>query len=196
MLERRQLAPTAMSADRLPAYQTAPMVHCHSPSRSWYQLILLGGQRHVHVKQLGQGCYVVAYRPGEGEPATFQSRSRRPTIEPPRHVNSIRPIESIRLANRLFPALTSATNCRLYIHHKQRRGTCDTTNRLYYCTTNHYYPLRDVARPGLLWLVYIPPAGSYNVSFSLYMYLNITTKLASPVGWRGATWISLLTSAN
>jgi len=36
-------------------------------------------------KQLAQGCYVVAHRPG-GEPATFRSRSRRPTIEPPRHV--------------------------------------------------------------------------------------------------------------
>jgi len=89
MLERRQLAPTATSADRLPAYQHRSY-GALCPSRSWYQLILLGGQRHVHVKQLAQGCYVVAHRPGGGEPATFQSRSRRPTIEPPRHAIFVR----------------------------------------------------------------------------------------------------------
>jgi len=33
-------------------------------------------------KQLAQGCYVVAHRP-RGEPATFRSRIRRPTTEPP-----------------------------------------------------------------------------------------------------------------
>jgi len=33
----------------------------------------------MHVKQLAQGCYVVAHRPG-WEPATFRSRSRRPTL--------------------------------------------------------------------------------------------------------------------
>jgi len=32
-------------------------------------------------KHLAQGCYVVAHRPG-GEPATFRSRIRCPTIEP------------------------------------------------------------------------------------------------------------------
>jgi len=65
----RQLAsgaswpPTATSAVRLPAYQYRS---CGALCPSWsrYQLILLGGQRHMHVKQLAQGCYVVAHRPG------------------------------------------------------------------------------------------------------------------------------------
>jgi len=51
MLERRQLVPTTTYADMLPAYQHRS---CGAlcPSRSWYQLILLGGQRHVHVNNL------------------------------------------------------------------------------------------------------------------------------------------------
>jgi len=51
MLERRQLAPTTTFADMLPAYQHRS---CGAlcPSGSWYQLILLGGQRHVHVNMM------------------------------------------------------------------------------------------------------------------------------------------------
>jgi len=39
------------TADRLPAYQHRS---CGAlcPSGSWYQFILLGGQRHVHVNNL------------------------------------------------------------------------------------------------------------------------------------------------
>jgi len=48
-------APVGHQLQRLPIScqptSTAPVVH-YVPAKSWYQLILLGGQRHVHVNNL------------------------------------------------------------------------------------------------------------------------------------------------
>jgi len=82
-------------------------------------------------KQLAQGCYVVAHRPGI-EPAACQSRSRRPTIEPPLRAETSGNGDLFQLTNltlvsdaankfRIRPVLTTqyqmhkSTNCMPFV---------------------------------------------------------------------------------
>jgi len=82
-------APVGHQLQRLPIgcqpTSIVPVVH-YVPAEAGTNLYYWTEARTC--KQLAQGCYVVAHRPG-GEPATFRSRSRRPTIEPPRHATCI-----------------------------------------------------------------------------------------------------------
>jgi len=83
MLERRQLA-TNCNVCRYAATASlpAPLLWCTMSHLKLVPTYTAWWTEARACKQLAQGCYVVAHRSGF-EPATFRSRSRRPTIEPP-----------------------------------------------------------------------------------------------------------------